>query len=203
MCSAKQLDANRLNAQQSTGPKSQDGKHRSSQNSLKHGLTSPSLLPTESPESHNEFCSQIIQDLNPQTLLEQMLANRIANLLWRLRRIPGAESHLFTLLDNNENQPNPHHLAQSFLAHDDKSNPFNRLQRYESHLHRSLTTTLKELRTLQKRHENEAATDNGPLTADNFDKLQNEPIPPRISPPPSPHDPIKLAAWKTTGTLLE
>ena len=39
MCSDAKLTANRLNAQKSTGPRSDQGKQKSSQNSLKHGLT--------------------------------------------------------------------------------------------------------------------------------------------------------------------
>src|SRR6266566_2984574 len=160
MCSPKQLDANRLNAQHATGPKSDDGKSRSSQNALKHGLCSPSLLPAESPEAFDHFCSQIIADLQPQSFLEQMLAKEIAGLLWRLRRIPGSETHLFTLLDqdqqNHTSKQTAHHLAHSFLSHEDKSNPFHRLQRYESHLRRALSTTLKELRSLQKRRESQS-----------------------------------------------
>jgi len=41
MASAKQLAANRLNAQRSSGPKSEEGKRRSSVNALRHGLTVP------------------------------------------------------------------------------------------------------------------------------------------------------------------
>ena len=42
MISAKQLEANRRNALHSTGPKTTEGKSRSSRNNLRHGLTVPS-----------------------------------------------------------------------------------------------------------------------------------------------------------------
>ena len=48
MISEKQLEANRRNAQQSTGPKTAEGKAHSSRNNLRHGLTGHvNILPTE------------------------------------------------------------------------------------------------------------------------------------------------------------
>jgi hypothetical protein len=42
--SQSQVEANQLNAQKSTGPRTPDGKARSSQSALKHGLTAKTLL---------------------------------------------------------------------------------------------------------------------------------------------------------------
>ncbi len=44
MSSAAQLQANRRNAQQSTGPRTGAGKSRSSQNAVKHGFTGRLLV---------------------------------------------------------------------------------------------------------------------------------------------------------------
>jgi hypothetical protein len=41
MASERQMEANRRNARNSTGPRSTSGKKRASQNSLQHGLTKP------------------------------------------------------------------------------------------------------------------------------------------------------------------
>ncbi len=41
MASAKQIDANRLNARLASGPKTQEGRRRSAVNARKHGLTQP------------------------------------------------------------------------------------------------------------------------------------------------------------------
>jgi hypothetical protein len=41
MSSFRQIDANRRNARLSTGPVTEDGKRKSLQNALRHGLTAP------------------------------------------------------------------------------------------------------------------------------------------------------------------
>ena len=53
MSTAAQLTANSANAQLSTGPRTEPGKHRSCQNSLKHGLTAKTvLIPGEDPAEY-------------------------------------------------------------------------------------------------------------------------------------------------------
>ena len=51
MATPKQIEANRLNAQRSTGPKSEEGRRASSMNAFKSGLDSESqTVPGESAE---------------------------------------------------------------------------------------------------------------------------------------------------------
>jgi hypothetical protein len=51
-----QIEANRRNAQQSTGPRSEAGKRTSSLNALRHGLTSRMVvLPTEDLAAYQRF----------------------------------------------------------------------------------------------------------------------------------------------------
>src|SRR5437667_4460752 len=53
MTSLRQLDANRLNALASTGPRTEDGKQQSRRNALKHGLTAETVIePLENPEEY-------------------------------------------------------------------------------------------------------------------------------------------------------
>jgi len=161
MCSEKQLLANRENALKSTGPKTMPGKSRSAQNALKHGMCTSSLLPTEDQLSYDMFCDEMRDSLQPKSPAESMLAERITQITWRLRRLPAAEAEIFNHLqiqptpEDQEHEPltSAEQLALCFIHRDDRTNPFTRLQRYEAHLQRSLSTCYKQLRDLQEHRE--------------------------------------------------
>jgi len=44
MTSYRQFEANRRNAQRSTGPKTEDGKRQSRANAVRHGLTAETVI---------------------------------------------------------------------------------------------------------------------------------------------------------------
>ena len=44
MTSLKQLEANRRNALKSTGPRTENGKHASRRNALRHGFTAETVI---------------------------------------------------------------------------------------------------------------------------------------------------------------
>ena len=64
MTSNDQIAANRANSELSTGPRTEEGKARSSQNSLKHGAFSKSiLLPGESQEEFDALFAGLRKDV--------------------------------------------------------------------------------------------------------------------------------------------
>src|SRR5688572_21250173 len=70
------------------GPKTPEGKARSSQNARKHGLWSElALLPHESPEAWEELRAGIFQEFAPEGTFETQLVSRLAYLMWRLSRV--------------------------------------------------------------------------------------------------------------------
>jgi hypothetical protein len=86
MTSPRQIEANRRNALQSTGPTSANGKHVSRRNALRHGFTAETVLePLENPEEYWTFEAAILSEYLPQTPIEQELVRRLASLFWRLR----------------------------------------------------------------------------------------------------------------------
>jgi hypothetical protein len=96
MSSDKQIAANRLNAQQSTGPRSLVGKTKVSRNALTHGLTARAVvLPDENPVDFESFCARLLASLDPQGALEDLVAENIVTDAWRLRRAPRFEALLY------------------------------------------------------------------------------------------------------------
>ena len=95
MASNRQAQANRLNAKKSTGPRTELGKARSSRNSLKHGLTSREIvIGDEDPREFEELVEGLMADFRPSTTVVSELVQRLAGLLWRLRRVPVLEAAL-------------------------------------------------------------------------------------------------------------
>jgi len=91
--SAVQLVANQNNAKKSTGPVTVQGKQTVSNNALKHGVFSKSLiLSDEDPTEYKSLLNQLLLELHPSGLLEQTLVERIALTLWRQRRLVRAET---------------------------------------------------------------------------------------------------------------
>ena len=97
MATQKQIEANRRNAQSSTGPKTEAGKAASSANAISHGLTAAGdvLLQDESVDAFEELQRDMLADLAPQGALQGMLARQIVQLLWRLDRVARLEAELF------------------------------------------------------------------------------------------------------------
>jgi hypothetical protein len=98
MLSDKQLAANRANAQLSTGPKTEEGKRRSSLNARRHNLTGQVTAMTEEDRiAHHAFSEALIKSMAPEGALELQLAQRIATDSWRLNRSSAIEENIFAL----------------------------------------------------------------------------------------------------------
>jgi hypothetical protein len=83
-----QLAANRVNAAKCTGPRTEEGKKRSSQNARRHGLTAQTTVMTEEDRVHHDaFVADIIADLAPVGFEETFLATSAAEEAWRLHGI--------------------------------------------------------------------------------------------------------------------
>src|SRR5262249_4041863 len=93
MTSEKQLVANRGNATRSTGPRSQAGKERSRLNAWKHGLSAKMLIIVDdSATDFDRLRADLMEQYDPQSVLECEREERLAAILWRLRRVPCFEA---------------------------------------------------------------------------------------------------------------
>lgn len=98
MTSFRQIEANRRNARLSTGPVTEEGKRRSRQNAVRHGLTAETVIDAlEDAEDYAAFEMAVTADYDAQSAVERELVLRLASLLWRLRRATAIESGLFKI----------------------------------------------------------------------------------------------------------
>jgi hypothetical protein len=98
MSSFRQIEANRRNAQLSTGPVTEEGKSKSRQNAVRHGLTAETVIcALEDAEDYAAFEMAVTTDYDAQSAVERELVLRLASVLWRLRRATGIESGLFNI----------------------------------------------------------------------------------------------------------
>src|SRR5580698_6486462 len=96
MFSAAQFAANQANAQHSTGPTSEAGKHRTRLNAYKHGLTGQiHILTAEEQTAFDAHCNGICESLAPIGALEIDLAQAIAEGRWRLKRALAIETSIY------------------------------------------------------------------------------------------------------------
>lgn len=93
MASATKLAANRRNARRSTGPRTAKGKAVSARNAVRHGLLSklPVLPEIEHQDDWDAHLRHTIESINPVGYLEMVLSERVALILWRLRRLANSE----------------------------------------------------------------------------------------------------------------
>jgi hypothetical protein len=102
MSTEAQFEANRLNAQLSTGPRTESGKSTSSRNAITLGLyTRQDYVKPDEHDIYRDFCERMILELNPDTLLEETLVAEITGASWRLRRCSAVEAELADFADRD------------------------------------------------------------------------------------------------------
>ena len=183
--SEKRLQANRANAQRSTGPRTPEGKARSSRNALRHGLLARQLvIGDESPDNLRQFTESLIRRFQPADDFEFSLVADLAAATWRLRRAWSIETEMLTeTMERYEGQPHHARLAAAFSSLADKS-ALPLLHRYETRLHTMRQRALQNLLLIRQfppadpAPEPEAAPEPAP-----------EPAPPEPTDPDLPNEP--------------
>jgi len=132
---AARREINRSNAQHSTGPRTAAGKHRSSQNALRHGLAAQSVVvPAEDEAQYQQLCGKFFDEYKPATATEATMVQLLADTSWRLNRITRLEDEI---------------LADTALAPQETIDQISRLGLYSSRLSRQFLNTAKQLREIQ------------------------------------------------------
>jgi len=156
MATEKQIAANRINAQKSTGPRTEEGKSKTRMNALRDGFTGQVItLSAEDLPIFEKFKSDLIKDLAPKTTMELSLANAIAWDTWRLNHLRAVEMNMYaigsndpdTVIDADDAQI--HTAMSAAMTFARESNKFALMSIYEQRMNRSLHKNLATLRDLQ------------------------------------------------------
>ncbi|MFN7922890.1 MAG: hypothetical protein U0Q16_22480 [Bryobacteraceae bacterium] len=126
---AAQNEANRANAQKSTGPKTAEGKSVSSRNAVTHGLFSATFA--VAPEDRDEFdiLLELQRDeLRPQGINDELVFSNLVQAAWKTEKTRRLEAE--ALLEQNEAK-------------------LDRYTRYTAQFERAYYRALAELRKLQ------------------------------------------------------
>jgi hypothetical protein len=200
MCSEKQTEANRLNAQKSTGPRTPEGKVKVSQNAVTHGLTAfRPVLANENPQEYTLFRDDFFRHHTPVGILEESLAQRAADTLWRLQRAQDYETAVLNTLiaearnvsDGIDSDSNSL-LGQILLDDFRQTHCLEKIQKYEMAIERSYFRTVKELRHLQSQRLSVGEASVLHCNSENSKNEQNKPNPVQSKPKIPPFDPMKL-----------
>jgi len=206
----RQVEANRQNAQKSTGPNTPEGKAAVRLNGLKHGLAAETVVvPGEDPAQFQALLDDYVAEYQPATLIEESLVRQFVMAEWRLLRLHRMESAFYNLRHKREmNVRLEYHdfnaderLAFSVNYDAGPQSLMLNLHRYELRLERSAKNARQELdRRLEVRRANQTQSAHvAPPKAQPSPKIisiettqrpsaQASPAP---EPPPSPLPPIE------------
>ncbi|MCH7808957.1 MAG: hypothetical protein IH863_00080 [Chloroflexi bacterium] len=168
-----------------TGPRTKRGKAASSRNAFKHGIQAGGVViyGIEKHEEWEAIRDGIADSLQPDGVLENMLAERVALCLWKLRRLDRWQA-VITRSSIDATDRDLHHsrtLAEAIrsgglakgeipeieISEDElmraefariipPKHNLDLIMRYESHLHRKYIQTLHELEAMQGRRQGAA-----------------------------------------------
>ena len=208
MASQKQIEANRRNAQKSTGPKTPEGKARSSMNALRHGLTAENTVTQGEDENEfNQVQTDFYDHLQPQGPVEAHLVLEVVNASWRLRRMHMLETGVFDLrfMDLEEKMEEDYEgtsdqTRKALIYREDTKGPntLDKLSRYQARAERSFYKALHELERLQSLR-GPTATVALPARTEPRATASGSSPDAAPAPLPQPVDPLPLAAQNDFG----
>lgn len=144
MTTEKQLIANRQNAQFSTGPQTTEGKAIVSKNAIKHGLFAQEVIICDEERAlFVDFVKALYEHFAPKNSLEALLVEKIIVSAWRLRKVIGIESLIFS----RENMETI--FSHSIMVQQQSNQNMTTLSRYEQAIEKSLFRNLQALEKLR------------------------------------------------------
>jgi len=185
MATLRQIEANRRNAQLSTGPRSVEGKAASRLNALKTGIDAKTnVIGGEDPAALEALAAEYFERWNPTTPEARALVDSLISNEWLLRRLRRAEADLwnYRLLDLGGSDAENGHMLGKVTHYGGEI--FTRLQRRLDSVERNYHRALKELQHLQSDSQEIG------FVSSSADKAPSDPAPE----PPEPEVPVAIMA---------
>jgi hypothetical protein len=157
--SSARVEASRKNGAKSRGPTTTDGKAKSAQNALKHGLRAQKylVLPEEDAAEFAALEASLIEELAPVGVLQTVLARRVAVAAWRLERADRLEAEVLEFRSYEGAN-----AGLALIRDGNATRSFETLLRYRGAAMAEFWRALKTLKALQA----EPARDAGQALAD-------------------------------------
>jgi hypothetical protein len=184
MATDKQIEANRQNAQKSTGPKTEEGRAAVRLNGLKHGLTAQTLvLPGENEADFQDLLNSYTAEHEPVTPTENALVTQLVMATWRMRRLyhmeAGYYAYKLKALSDTGTRHNLDDSGRLGMVADCSKDTLTTLNRQEARLERSFYKALQELQRLraQRPAKMEKQTQKSDAPADPVGQVPDLPCP--------------------------
>jgi hypothetical protein len=172
-------EASRRNGAKSRGPKTPEGKARSAQNALRHGLRAQKyvVLPEEDAAEFAQLQAALVEELAPVGALQLVLARRVAVAAWRLERADRLEVEVFA-----ERRFRDGGLGNALIRDGNGTRSFETLLRYRGAAMAEFWRALRTLKALQAEQAaaNEPALETQPVATH---PLAGQPTRPAARPP--------------------
>jgi len=148
MSTIRQIQANRLNAQKSTGPRSVEGKAAVRMNALKSGIDAQSaIIRGENPADLETLTNEYLAAHSPVTPQERFYVDILIRCDWHMRRLTRADAQLWEYrFQDYSHMPKDCPLGKIYFYTD---RVFTRLERHIKDLERSYKDASRELALLQ------------------------------------------------------
>jgi hypothetical protein len=156
MSSQRKIQANRRNARKSTGPRTAEGKARSSGNSRNHFCNQLPLVPGECDVTYYQIKAEFEEEFRPRTPLQQSLFDQIVDCKWRLMRINDIERQLLLnesrRMEEETGEPAPPCTVMAHLMEKGQRNALASLWRYQMQLQSMQLKLIKQYWWQKKHH---------------------------------------------------
>ena len=170
--SDKQQQANRQNAQKSTGPTTPEGREAIRFNALTYGLrTRQTILERENAAEYSRLWDELEAEWQPQGRTERCYLETMVTSQWLLRRIALSERHIYAVIGNMEER-------FKMLAY---------VYKQRAQLERSFRTAIADMKQSQKerlpRQPQPPQTEQPAKPAQPASTPASKPTPPQTPPP--------------------